>query len=115
MNAPIQQWHDYTEVEKILWLKQNVLKLGQVVPDDHVQDSYDMLLVNKCEQALDQSQRDLYIKYMNSDIALRTYHGLSEEEQVSDATSDKFYWNYLTAEHDLRARCIWNVVMDYAP
>lgn len=115
MNAPIQQWHDYTEVEKILWLKHNVLKLGAVVSDDHVQDRYDMVLVNRCEQALTQEQRDQYIKYMNSDIALLTYTGLSDEEQQSEATADKFYWNYLTAPHDLRARCIWNVVMDYAP
>lgn len=115
MTTPITQWHDYIDEEKLAWLKHNVLKRELVVADDHVQDRYDMVLVNKCEQALTQVQRDQYIKYMNSDIALRTYKGMSDEEAQSEETADKFYWNYLTADHDLRARCIWNVVMDYAP
>lgn len=115
MTSIVTQWHEYSDEEKRAWLMLHVLKEGGVVPEDHVQPNYDMVLVNRCEQALTESQRELYIKYMNSDIAIKTYSGLSDAEQQTNATADKFYWNYLTAPHDLRARCIWNVVADFAP
>lgn len=111
----ITQWHEYNDQEKLAWLMAHVIQGATIVAEDHQQPKYDLLFIRQCEQTLDAAQRKLYMRYMNSAIANLTYDGLSDEEQQSDETSDKFYWNYLTADHDLRGRCIWNVVADFAP
>ena len=111
----LTQWHDYLDEEKVAWLLTHVLKQPAEVQSDYVQPKFDLELVARCEAALTASQRTLYIKYMSSDIALRTYDGLTDEQCQSIETSDKFYWNYMTAPTDLRGRCIWNVVADFAP
>ena len=111
----LTQWHDYITEEKIMWLLTHVLQQPLQVPDGYVQPSYDLELIARCEAALTPAQRALYIKYMSSDIALKTYDGLTEAQCQLPETGDKFYWNFLTAPTDLRARCIWNVVADFAP
>lgn len=111
----LTQWHDYITEEKIAWLLTNVLNQPAAVADDYVHPQYDLELIARCEVVLTTEQRMLYVKYMSSDIALRTYDGLTDEQCQLPETSDKFYWNFMTAPTDLRGRCIWNVVANFAP
>lgn len=116
MTSTVTQWHEYIEQEKIMWLIEHALPpTDKVVPDDFKLPAYDMVLIGQCEQRLNADQRSLYIQYMSSAIAAITYEGMSDAETQTQATGDKFYWNYLTAPVDLRARCIWNVLADFAP
>lgn len=112
MTSTVTQWHEYSNEEKVAWLLANVL--NDLSPTE-VPTPYDLNLIARCEAKLNEEQRRLYVKYMNSDIAIITYNGLSDEECRSQETSDRFYWNYATAPLDLRGRIIWNVVADFAP
>lgn len=113
MTSTITQWHEYSEEEKVAWLLANVL--NDLEPKPEGPTKYDLTLLARCEAKLNEKQRQLYVKYMNSDIAIITYKGLSDDECRSPEVSDRFYWNYATAPVDLRGRIIWNIIADFAP
>jgi hypothetical protein len=108
----IPQWHEYMDEEKVAWLLTHVIK--DLTPSAQP-TRYDMNLVARCEQLLTPPQKKLYIQYMSSEIAKITYAGMTDEECQLPATADQFYWNFITAPVDLRGRCIWHVVADFAP
>lgn len=106
-------WNDYDEIDRVAYLVTNVLRSAA---DPNKRYFYDHNLISACEAVLTAEQRDLYVRYMDSEIAKLTYRpDMSEEEARSDAIHVKFFWQYATASVDLRSRIIWHIVSDYAP
>jgi hypothetical protein len=108
------RWEDMLEQEKVIYLLVNALGYEEI-PVDLDLPSIDLNFVAQCEAKLNNAQMRTYVKYLSSDVALKTYAGLSDEEQVSAETADRFYFNFLTLPADLRAERLWNVLASYAP
>lgn len=105
-------WEEYSEAEQAIWLYTNVLHKPVPIGELAV-INYE--LVSACEAALSPAHQRTYVRYLSSDIATKTYAGLTDAEQVSEETSDKFYFNFLRVPLNLRAERIWNVVASFAP
>jgi len=105
-------WEDYSEAEQAIWLYANVLKAQVPIGEPTVLSHK---LISECEAALSPQQQRTYIRYLSSDIATQTYAGLTDAEQLSEETSDRFYFNFLRTPVKLRAERLWNVVASFAP
>jgi len=110
----ITRWEDMLEQERVIYLLVNVMGYAEIPLELEI-PKIDLEFVSQCEAKLNQDQMRAYIKYLSSDVALKTYAGLTDEEQVSAETADRFYFNFLTLPADLRAERLWNVFANYAP